>query len=131
MKLRTKTFAGGFAIALLLSSAGAISQVPADINLTVTDRFVTHDRLQRTVNYGDLDLDRPQGIARLHQRLESAVRHVCDPFTGQPLGRRPKLLKCMDESMSAAVASVNNARLTAFHAAKGGSVPMIALNAAR
>jgi UrcA family protein len=121
----------GCTVALLLSSVGAVAQAPANINLIVTSKAPLGDVLQRTVTYGDLNLDHRSGVKALHRRLERAVAAVCNPFVTRDLSKGVGLSKCKSESMAAAVQSVNSPMLTAFHIAKGGAVPTLAAQATK
>ncbi len=64
------------------------------------------------VRFGDLNLDHPDGIARLHARIRAAARAVCDrPNSGslrlQAVGRA-----CAASAVARAVAEVNASELT-------------------
>jgi UrcA family protein len=68
----------------------------------------------RTVKFGDLDLARTAGAATLYSRIQAAARAVCEPATG---ARESLLLvrRCVDQSITRAVADVNAPALTGYH----------------
>jgi UrcA family protein len=110
------------------SLIGAVSPAPANI-LVVTSRPSSNEVLRRTVTYGDLDLDRREGVTVLHRRLERAVISVCTRPPTRNVASSQVFLRCKAQTMAAAVQAVNSAPLTAFHIAKGGAVYPVALTA--
>lgn len=69
-----------------------------------------------TIRYADLNLDRPDGVKRLHKRLQVAAEKVCgDPVS---LGRRfvsDAWKVCVGKALDAAIAKVDSPALTAYH----------------
>jgi UrcA family protein len=126
-----KTRALVYALPLLLSAAGALANAPKVFNLVVTPTPVAGEPLELMVSYGDLNLDRSQGVTVLYRRLENAVQYVCHPFDSRVPAKQTIFLKCQAESMAAAVLSVNNANLSALHALRVGSTPVLAAQAVR
>src|SRR5450631_566590 len=73
----------------------------------------------RTVKYGDLDLTRSPGAATLYSRIQTAARAVCEPATSSGARDAPLLARrCMDQSVTRAVADVNAPALTSYHLTK-------------
>jgi UrcA family protein len=73
----------------------------------------------RTVKYGDLDLTRTVGAATLYSRIQNAARAVCEPALST--GARDALQltrRCVDQSITRAVADVNAPALTSYHLTK-------------
>jgi UrcA family protein len=103
-KLATKMLLlGGLAGLSLAGAAGAatpLSDAPA-----------------LTVHYSDATLATDSGARALYHRLALAAEQVCP---GVPTNTRivnEKILKCRQETLSAAVAKIHNQRLAALHAA--------------
>ncbi len=74
---------------------------------------------KRTVKYGDLDLTRSAGAATLYSRIQAAARAVCEPVSSS--GRRDSFAltrRCVDQSITRAVADVNAPALTGYHLTK-------------
>lgn len=70
---------------------------------------------QRVVQYGDLNLNSPQGVAKLYKRISSAARSVCGPSAPVSLSFIAAQRQCRAQAIAAAVQDVNNANLTAHH----------------
>ena len=71
-----------------------------------------------TVRYRHLDLNSPEGIARLYERIYSAAADVCGTAEGhQPLNGELARERdaCINHSVAHAVRFVHNEKLTAFH----------------
>jgi UrcA family protein len=82
---------------------------------------VTESGRTRTVSTGDLDLDRPAGVATLYQRIQAAARAVCrdealdfrrDTQRFAPVSWRKS---CVAQATDGAVADAGNVRLSALH----------------
>jgi UrcA family protein len=76
------------------------------------------DRLNKTVAYGDLDIDTAAGAKILYARIRSAAGEVCAPFEGDELARKVRWHSCYDHAVETAVADVNKPSLTALHGEK-------------
>ena len=76
-----------------LALAGAASAASRDVNSVV-------------VRFGDLNLNTPAGVARLHQRIHNAAEFVCSPLETRILGLRDAYDECVAEAVSNGVASV-------------------------
>jgi UrcA family protein len=70
------------------------------------------------VNYSDLDLTQSADTARLYARLKYASEKVCNSYDSRELRMQRLRTACYDEALSAAVAQVNDARLSSLHAAE-------------
>ena len=72
----------------------------------------------QTVRYGDLDLNTPEGVARLYQRIEIAASDVCRPAQ-DPVSVSRMLStawkECFYHSIARAVKAVHNDKLSAYH----------------
>ncbi len=69
------------------------------------------------VYYSDLKLDSPAGIERLYGRIKAAARNVCDLSVTdlEQVEQRVAWQACFKSAVTAAVARVNDERLTAMH----------------
>jgi UrcA family protein len=84
-----------------------------------------------TVDYGELNLASDEGVETLYRRLLVATRVVCERFDQRPLARRAKWHQCFEEALSAVVRDVNDPRLSALHASRGGTVNVVESRTAR
>lgn len=58
---------------------------------------------QRTVNFADLDLNKPAGVAMLHKRLRTAAAQVCPAY--QPdFHQLKKQRDCRQDALNGAIA---------------------------
>ena len=71
--------------------------------------------LTKKVVYGDLNLETETGAKILYSRLRHAAQDVCSPFEGRDPSRQVQWRTCYDQAVTAAVARVNNSRVTALH----------------
>jgi UrcA family protein len=76
---------------------------------------------QKTVKFGDLNLNHPEGVKTLYNRLAGAANAVCHttPSTPYLIGSKA-LRKCVEEAMDRAVTDVNNRNLTAYYNQRTG-----------
>jgi UrcA family protein len=77
---------------LAVASALALSPIPA----------LADDLPTRTVHYADLDLTRPEGVARLERRIAAAARSVCPTDDPRDLGLAMKIQKCRKAARASA-----------------------------
>jgi UrcA family protein len=87
---------------------------------------------QVRVNFADVNLSNPQGIATLYTRLQQAAAKVC--------GQEPQIFdlsqhaawsKCVNTALDGAVAQVHSIGLTALHAQRvGKGSPLLAARGA-
>lgn len=78
-------------------------------------------QLSQIVNFSDLNLNNPAGIARLYSRLKSASQDVCKPLDER--GSQIKFHACQKDAMQKAVSDIGVAALTAYYDAKVGIPP--------
>lgn len=96
-------------LGLMLSPARAANPDPA------------YAPVSQLVQYNDLNLSSNQGIARLYQRIEAAARYVCGSDSGsRSLSDWSQARTCAKTSVSRAVATIDNAALTAFYTKETG-----------
>jgi UrcA family protein len=67
-----------------------------------------------TVSYADLDLSKPAGAQTLYRRIEDAARTVCGPLASRELRRRRLWRDCYEQAVEDAVATADQAILTAM-----------------
>jgi UrcA family protein len=67
------------------------------------------------VQYGDLDLSRPEGVLKLYKRIEFAAQRVCETYASTELERRQAYLKCYSKAVDDAVRKVGSDPLTAMY----------------
>ena len=109
--MNTKTAVPCALLAVLLGSVSACADAYAALP--------RYDVATRTVKFGDLDLTRSAGVAALYSRIQNAARAVCEPAVS--LGARNSLLlarRCMEQSITRAVADVNAPALTSYYLTK-------------
>jgi UrcA family protein len=71
-----------------------------------------------TVRFHDLNLNSPEGIARLYGRIHAAAVEVCEPMQGPQLVNRVLLSgwnECVAHAVENAVQTVHNEKLSAYH----------------
>jgi UrcA family protein len=64
-----------------------------------------------TVSFVDLDLSKPEGVARLYARISRTARDIC----GDPDGRMSLNERCVAKTIENAVKRLNRPPLTALH----------------
>jgi UrcA family protein len=91
-----------------------------------------------TVRYYDLDLNSPEGIASLYERIHAAAVDVCGSLEGPQLVNRVLWSKwdpCINHAVANAVHAVHNEKLSAYHweRIRGWKLRLVAtpMNAAR
>ena len=72
------------------------------------------------VQYGDLDLQSPEGQRSLRQRLAQAARSVCPGGDSRHLGTRLAGKRCIHEAVERAKAGVNEQQLARAAGVKKG-----------
>jgi UrcA family protein len=82
-----------FSAVALLSSTAALAG----------DMQVTH---QKSVNYGDLNLNSQDGIAALHNRIVAAAAEVCTADANKASEQNRDYSKCQDTAAQKAFADV-------------------------
>jgi UrcA family protein len=66
-----------------------------------------------TVNFAELDLDKPAGAKKLYKRLRNAAESVCGGR--QTIRQYRSAKRCYDEALAQAVIDVNKPLLTQLH----------------
>ena len=72
------------------------------------------------VRYGASELTSPVAAAKLHGRIESAARQVCEQYSGRELARQRLFALCTRKAVSQAVKSVGSPALNAYHETRTG-----------
>jgi UrcA family protein len=72
------------------------------------------------VRYGATELASPATVAKLHSRIESAARQVCEQYAGRELARQRVFALCTGRSVAVAVKSVRSPALNAYHESHTG-----------
>jgi UrcA family protein len=68
------------------------------------------------VKFGDLNLERTEGIAVLYQRLQAAATQVCQPpASPRDLGAIMISARCVANATARAIVSVNIPALTSYY----------------
>lgn len=102
-----------------LATALLLSPVPA-----LADEAPT-----RSVQYGDLDLTKPEGVVRLERRIAAAVRSVCQAADPRDVSLASKVQKCRKAARASASdkmqLAIANARSAQQLAAKQGASPVL------
>lgn len=70
------------------------------------------------VQFADLNLERPEGIAALFARIKTAAKRVCDSRNGERLAQKDQYAACIELAISTAVARVDRPGLSDYVAAK-------------
>ena len=73
------------------------------------------------VNFGDLDVSRPQGAAVLYSRIRAAAQKVCSPHEVGGLAAKMHLDACINKAISEAVTTVDAPALSGVYRAKVGT----------
>jgi UrcA family protein len=112
----------------------AIALAASILSLTTLDARAatpTDDVYAVTVQFGDLDLSREAGIAKLYLRIKGAARRVCDQQASEQLVADQTQRVCMKRAVSEAVARIDRPQLTDYVAQLGGKPANTASVAAR
>lgn len=78
---------------------------------------VSDNAPSETVRYYDLNLNNPDGIARLYERIRAAAGDVCKPAEGpghQDLESWIEWDSCINHAVANAVKAVHNDKLTTY-----------------
>jgi UrcA family protein len=99
---------------------------PSSIRLTVASAFAivaavllatsasASDSVKKiTVNYAELNLDKPAGVKKLYKRLRNASEYVCGGRQAVLQYRSAK--RCYNEALAQAVIDVNKPLLSELH----------------
>jgi UrcA family protein len=69
----------------------------------------------KTVSYGDLNLESPQGASVLYARLRQAAREVCSPLDNRGLSFQTTWQSCVNHALTSAVTQINKPNVSALH----------------
>ena len=88
--------------------------------ITASDMAVARDdeAPSVTVRYHDLNLNSPEGIANLYERIHAAALVVCRSVEGPQLVNRvfwSEWNACINHAVAKAVDTVHNEKLSAYH----------------
>lgn len=103
-----------------VSYLGWIATVTLAFAAMTADAEAPDNLPRKTVSYEDLDLTQAADTRVLYQRLRMASAQVCQPLEGKDLQRQLQYRRCYRNALEGAVASVDNAQLTAFHQSTSG-----------
>ena len=78
------------------------------------------DAPRKVVNYGDLNLSRPEGIKTLEARIARAVDSVCEQSGDKSLNRGHVERECRDAALANAMAQVHALSVSATVAGQSG-----------
>lgn len=67
-----------------------------------------------TVQFGDLDLNKPQGVDVLFKRIRKAAETVCNQFEGRLLSQKRLHAECVDTALSTAITRVDRPVLSRY-----------------
>jgi UrcA family protein len=118
----TKTTAGKRidvrCIALAILATACLAQISTAVQ--AADKFPDSEVMRKTVNYGDLNLTKQQGVEQLYHRIAGAANQVCARLDGRSLQEKVQYWICTKQSIARAVAAVDRPALTALHGIKTG-----------
>jgi UrcA family protein len=77
----------------------------------------------KTVSYGDLNLQRHEGIATLYRRIQTAANLVCSQVNERPPQVALRIRDCASSATTRAVSEVGMPALTTLHAQQTGNAP--------
>jgi UrcA family protein len=92
-------------------AAGSAAVMSLICTLVIASAFVPKE----TVNFQDLNIDSPAGVAALYQRLHVAAQHVCFGDWDKDPIKMQRAEDCANEAEARAVSRVNVAALTAYY----------------
>jgi UrcA family protein len=93
----------------IISVLALTASIPANRSVadTLDDAAPT-----RIVDYSDLDLSHPTGVAVLYSRIEGAAKVVCKAGGDRDLAALARAHRCVQSSIARAVADVHSRQLT-------------------
>jgi UrcA family protein len=77
---------------------------------------------QQTVAYGDLELTRTTGIAKLYRRIALAAAQVCDVTNRKSAQNAARAKNCETQAIADAVSRVGSPGLSKYHASRNGQI---------
>ena len=110
MKIVTLISVGMTAIAALTIAQTASAEARPDVQV-----------MQRTVKFGDLNLDSEQGATALLHRIRIASRYVCGGYTSNAAYANTRNFRaCVRDAQSRAIAQVNSPAVQAVASESSG-----------
>ena len=100
----------------------ATAFVASVLSLTTLDALAgaPDDTYSTTVQFGDLDLNREAGIAKLYLRIKGAARHVCYQQAEEQPEATQSYPACVKHAVATAVARIDRPMLSNYVAQLGG-----------
>jgi UrcA family protein len=97
--------------------------VASILSLTTLDTraaATADDAYSITVQFGDLNLNRQAGIAKLYLRIKGAARRVCEQQASDQLGAKQSYPVCVKHAVATSVARIDRPMLSDYAAQIGG-----------
>ena len=73
----------------------------------------------KTVQYGDLNINGPEGAKVLYKRIKNAAESLCSPVDGKPLAQHQVFSRCVRGSVQRAVVQVQSPALNQYAMQRG------------
>jgi UrcA family protein len=86
---------------------------------------------QQRVNFADVNLDSPAGVAKLYRRIESAAEQVCVDPAVRDVRRIAQGKLCLQQAIARAIRQIDLPALTALHGSKSGTIAPLSVTAAQ
>jgi len=103
-----------YPISIRLTVASAFAIVVAGLLTTNASAETRSDTIKKvTVNFAELNLDKPEGVKVLYKRLRKASESVCGGWQAVRTNRTAK--RCYNAALSQAVFDVNKPLLSELH----------------
>ncbi len=83
---------------------------------------VPGDPPSKAVQIYAAELSSSVGIALVHDRLDQAAHYVCRAFDSREPERQMRYRRCVTEALERAVQEVHDARLSAYHRGRTGTM---------
>ena len=78
-----------------------------------------------TVQFGDLNLNNPQGVNALFKRIKNAAESVCNHFEGRTLLEKRLYSDCVETALSTAVTHVDRPVLSRYLVERSAKQPKV------
>jgi len=91
----------------------------AALTLLIPQAQAEEASAKTVVRFHDLDLRRDSDVRALYARLENAAESVCGYADARDLERVRMKERCVEETLSSAVAQVDHSAMTALHRENG------------
>ena len=100
---------------IFVSLAGAVVLGVASINPAIADT----ESVSKTVKFGDLDINGPDGAKALYKRIRVAAESLCSPVDGRLLTQHQVFTRCVRGSVQRAVVQVQSPALNQYAMKRG------------